>query len=304
MKDMRAKSNSYNLYLNKTYQIKNIPSICRILIRDYGDIPHKSLGLIHKNKLLIYTTDTMDFSEEYLHFIKYEKEQIYLQKNDKELIQDFRKDLKKLKIHYLCNQCVYKFSCPNIWQIDRRDLFGKSEKILKSILNNIRGDILDIGCGSINLYGDIIKKKTSKGQIRYTGIDKSKDDIYKIKVNFKSTINVSFRHISVEKFRFEHYDIIMLLRSINHIKDTKWLLQKCIKHLKPGGNLIIVDNIPYGLVRRNRVEIKYSKRYFEHFHNYDSDDIVNMTNISLRLIRHDKITRETANQWIVNYVKN
>ncbi|MGB9599537.1 MAG: class I SAM-dependent methyltransferase [Myxococcota bacterium] len=304
---MKRVSNSYNYLFFKTIKINKERKRCPVI--DYlSDLnPVRTIGLFKGSKIDIYYTDTKDFNDEQLAWFKYEKGQIYRQRDNKTYINDFKKQLIKMNIHPYCNRCIYKFSCPNIWVEEKKDLFEESEKIVRSLLIKMRGNVLDIGCGSINLYEGILKNLSINNKINYTGIDPNSKSIKNMKKLYKDYNNIKFIKTTIEKYPAKDikYDYVLLLRSINHIKNTTSLFKKIKKILKKGGKLLIVDNIPFGVIRDGSFLSDTNKKpiknpVFEHFHNYDSIDILRFLRVKHICIKlHTSVTMYTSNQWLL-----
>lgn len=302
---MQRLSNSFNFIMDKQVRLSRGEQICKILLNVESSI--RTICMLKKCKYFLCHTDTGDFKDDEISEIKYRYQQIYLQTGDELYITDFQKQLKKLKISTICRRCIHKHKCPLIWEVIDEDLFEEGEVYLRNILRRLSGNILDIGCGSNLRYRDILLKNTRISS--YIGVDPSKDAIRSGRENFKERKEFTFINSEIEKtitrMKNIKFDLILLLRSINHIRDTKRLLQECMELSNNDGRIVIVDNIPFGLIRRRDIieKIKDDQRHkfhFEHYHNFRSTDIISILySIGLKIMIHRPVLPTSANQWIV-----
>lgn len=302
---MQRLSNSFNFIMDKEVHVGRGEQICKILLN--VESPIRTICMLKGCKYFLYHTDTGDFKDEEISEIKYRYQQIYLQTDNELYITDFQKQLKKLKISTTCKRCVHKYRCPLIWEIEVSDLFEEGEVYIRDILKRLSGNILDIGCGSNLRYRDILLKNNRISS--YTGVDPSKEAIRAGRENFKGRKVFTFINSEIEKTITKmnkiKFDLILLLRSINHIRDTERLLQECMGLLNNDGMIVIADNIPFGLIRgRDIIEkIKDDQRHklhFEHYHNFSSTDIIPVLHrIGLKIMIHRPVLPTSANQWMV-----
>lgn len=95
--------------------------------------------------------------------------------------------------------------------------------------------VLECGCGSGYFFKRLIKKKPD---IRYKGIDLSKNQIFNAKnLNMDNASN--FKQCDWENIKYadESFDTILFLETIGYAKDIDKLLSECFRVLKPGGTL-------------------------------------------------------------------
>jgi len=95
--------------------------------------------------------------------------------------------------------------------------------------------VLECGCGSGYFFKRLIKRKPD---IRYKGIDLSKNQIFNAKnLNMKNSSN--FKQCDWEKITYadESFDTLLFLETIGYARDIDQLLTECNRVLKPGGKL-------------------------------------------------------------------
>ena len=110
--------------------------------------------------------------------------------------------------------------------------------------------VLDIGCGSgvDTLLAAMMAGPTGKA----VGIDLTAEMLQRAEANFALTDlqNVTFKKASGEKLPFEdnHFDVVISNGVINLIPDKAATLKEALRVLKPGGRLMIADQILAGLL--------------------------------------------------------
>jgi len=112
-------------------------------------------------------------------------------------------------------------------------LLGRKEKLLK----NMKGKILDIGCGE----GELLIKATLLGHdIR--GMDRSRKEL-DIAHKTASLSNVHINTVlgSTENVAFEHesFDTIVMGEILEHLENPFEVIEYVLTFLKPGGKLLI-----------------------------------------------------------------
>lgn len=143
-----------------------------------------------------------------------------------------------------------------------------NEWILSLIKDNLKGSILEVGCGIGNFsallaqYGDV------------TGIEINQKYINKLKENIKLhrnddlKSNVGYGDIEKGKYFFKpkKFDTIICFNVLEHIKDDKKALSNMKNMLKKGGRLIII--VP----AHNFLFSKFDKN-IGHYRRYSKNDM-------------------------------
>ena len=149
----------------------------------------------------------------------------------------------------------------------KENYYNNPKETFKFILNIIRtfykkkiNSILDLGCARGEwLY--YIKNRTDIKNL--VGIDYSQNLINEAKKNLNK-FDIKFYKGSAENIKIKkNFDIIVASGLVSYFDDLNNFFDNTIKHLNPGGILIILDNFnPYNvdviLSYRNN---KYSKKY-------------------------------------------
>jgi SAM-dependent methyltransferase len=111
---------------------------------------------------------------------------------------------------------------------------------LNIVSQYIEGDVLDLGCGS----GQIFSKYNKKIK-RYVGVDYDKTISSN---NFRKYPNAIFLHkdLDVENLNLKYsFDVILMLALVEHIFNQKKLFIEAKKYLKPKGIILITTPSPF-----------------------------------------------------------
>ena len=117
-----------------------------------------------------------------------------------------------------------------------------------------KGDaVLDIGCGT---GVDTIFAATMTGPTgKAVGIDIVPEMLQRAKLNMEMTDlkNVSFKIVSEEYLPFvdAEFDVVISNGAINLIPDKEKLLKEILRVLKPGGRLMLADQVAIGSVNKD-----------------------------------------------------
>lgn len=140
--------------------------------------------------------------------------------------------------------------------------FGyKWPAIRKLIPTNFKGSILDIGCGTGEVLGEITKLNP---KTKIIGVDVSK---YAIKTASKKLPNSKFYLAKDgEKLPIKDgsIDFIICLDVIEHIYDVQSIFREFKRTLKPGGKILITTPY-YGLIKNIVIVLTCFDRIFNPF---------------------------------------
>jgi len=156
----------------------------------------------------------------------------------KESFETLRKQIEQpayfheqLKYNYLYKGPVLE------WYMRIKVKLEKNYRLFHGLLPQT-GSILDIGCG----YGFMpyMLHFTAPAR-RITGIDYDEQKIATANHCFSKNENTRFYHADVLNFPFETYDAIVMMDILHYLQpdQQKIVIEKCIRHLHPGGSLII-----------------------------------------------------------------
>jgi len=252
--------------------------------------------------LAIAKTPTRDFSDGEIHQVKFGLGQLYWDASDKDAPDDFAKDLRKLNTLENCDGCELRADCPQGYSISEEDVFSPAENYLRECLGEVSGKILDVGCGYPR-YASLFQEWVEEGRLEYVGIDPEAGLIADHRKNFPWGHWLS-GDIDSYDGSDGPFDAILILRSYNHLAEPSKTVQSLLRYLKPGGQLIIVDNVAYGLVRSpaHQARAGQGSAIFEHYRNDDAETARRaVEHLDVKLVDQVDIRREGSNQWLLVY---
>ncbi len=103
------------------------------------------------------------------------------------------------------------------------------------------GDVLDVGCGGGQIMAMFAKESPDS---RFVGVDLSEDQVRRASRRVQSLgSRVSVKPGSALALPFPdgQFDVVYSIASIKHWSDKKGGLQECVRVLKPGGRLLVVE---------------------------------------------------------------
>lgn len=225
------------------------------------------------DKFCLFKADTKDFLDSQIKSV-YNKSQIYINIRWNKISLDFSNDYRKLKRNWF------------YFEIDKENLFLKSEKKIKKILKKVlKKDCLDVWCGD-SFYKEIF----INNKVNYFWIDVHKID------NWFNIQEITFEDYDSDK----KFDTILFFRSINHFKDTKMVFEKALNYLKKDWKIFIVENELFWEIKLKSQVFEWKKGDFEHFFNYTLADFKKVVNTNnLRILYEEEVNENIANQWYI-----
>jgi SAM-dependent methyltransferase len=130
------------------------------------------------------------------------------------------------------------------------------------VKQEIRGDVLELGCGEGRGLDYILGKAGS-----YLGVDKIDEVVRKLKVKYPEARFLQSLFPPMGKLQSDSYDIIISFQVIEHIRNDRLFLEEIYRLLKPGGMAVITTpNIRMSLSRNPW-----------HIREYTARDLKNLT---------------------------
>jgi len=257
----------------------------------------------------LYRSFSSDFDESGLRRIVHELGQVYLDMSGEIYHYDFEKELKKLTPHAICRSCPKRGVCPALHQPIQENLFRKAENLFLAELEKISGRVLDVGCGAVRSQG-VIGRLLEEKRIEYFAIEPN-PPLSLLDFLERHCISANLFASQVEHYEAqpESFDWILLLCSYNHLYDIGAAFRAMHSWLKPGGHMLLLENIAYGVLRRRDVWEKISSiegpACFEHYHNHTSQEALkNVLAAGFSLVSEIPVSCDTANQWQIIVRKN
>lgn len=125
------------------------------------------------------------------------------------------------------------------WYMRIKVRMEKNYRLFNELLPR-QGNILDIGCG----YGFMAYMLHFVcPQRMITGIDYDEEKIATANHCFSKNENIHFEHADVMAFPFASYNAIVMMDILHYLQpeQQKAVIEKCIRHLAPGGLIVIRD---------------------------------------------------------------
>jgi MoaA/NifB/PqqE/SkfB family radical SAM enzyme/SAM-dependent methyltransferase len=301
-----ARSNSFSYVLETVVPAPVGERDCPLRDGPLGVTPWdrgRDLYVHHGGKLARYRTETRDFSDLEIATVKHELGQVYFDASRKVAPDDFARDLVPLRRAARCDGCPHEAPCTGMFEPLFEDVFTRDDAYVRALIAALEGDVLDLGAGE-GAYHDLIASALASGAIRYTAVE---PDAERAEVLLRRLPRAHVVAARAEEFVLEasSFDHVLVLRSWNHMHDPPRVVGALARAIRPGGSLLVVDNVAFGLAR-GRAQQRAAERAstgFEHYRNDDAsaaDAVVLASGAFERLERRD-VAPGTSNQWVLRY---
>lgn len=276
----RRVSNSFNLIRSPQPETLNLS---RCDIRHGRRPPPDAIrGLLiagSAGKVFRCRIDSADFSDETLETSIRHERQVYRLRPKNLLPTDFARDLRKLSLHPVCERCPQHRLCPGLFRPARNHRFSRARRILAKELSRLAGDVLDIGCGTAP-YLVHLSQAGEAGRLSYRGIDPRPMSIPPRFCSFAKFEKGSIDRLARPSRRTrERFDAVLALRSMAHFRRLSASLDALAELVRPGGILLLADDVVFGLERTaaamNRLEWR-KRPPFEHYRTLSADEARNI----------------------------
>jgi MoaA/NifB/PqqE/SkfB family radical SAM enzyme/2-polyprenyl-3-methyl-5-hydroxy-6-metoxy-1,4-benzoquinol methylase len=265
----------------------------------------RNLFVHHADCVTQYETATNDFNDAELDEYVRQLGQVYVDRSAKLAPNDFAHDVQALRRSLACDRCRNNEHCPGLHVISDSSPFQRDDQQLREILAEIRGSVLDVGCGS-GRYLDALAPAALSGQVQYLGVDPDALTLARLQQAWPWAA-VRCNHIEEVLLAPESYDNVTMVGSVNHIRDLDGVLAQLVTALHPGGTLLMADDVPFGLLRSraHADECRHGHAGFEHFRAEDSRRVRSrMSKLPLTIVDERHVDRSTSNQWLIRAVRN
>ena len=264
------RSNSFNYVFQRRYEDAEG---CLLKDGPLGIAPWdtaRDLFVRHQGRLAWFRASSRDFSDAEMEHTKHAEGQVYYDVSRKDAPDDFARDLVQLKRADDCSGCEHETTCTGMFEATMEPVFTQDDARLRLLLRSLRGQVLDVGCGE-SPYVDEFAAAANDGTLFYLGID---PDAARLRTLADARPWARFVVGEAEKLSAApaSVDVLLFLRSWNHLRDPSVALAEAFEALKPGGRLIVVDNVAFGLARTkaHTSRAESSNAELEHYRNDDS----------------------------------
>jgi SAM-dependent methyltransferase len=261
----------------------------------------------------LVATDTGDFSDQEILRTRDETQQVYQQVDDQPFLTDFGRQLRKL----------LPAGRPGWRTPADRDCFLPAEEAVGRVLERLSGRVLDVGCGQPR-YAALLERKLAAGEIAYVGVDPHlpadaklqpgggallalpcAEELARVRPGELRWVRAGIEGLAVPPGAF---DWVLVLRSYNHLLDLWSAGRGILRALRWGGCLLVVDNVPFGVVRSrvDRGTIKAIPRGagMEHLRTHGAAEAeAFLARFPLRVEQRSEVGPDTSNQWVLLYRK-
>ena len=231
--------------------------------------------------------------------------QLYLDVSEKARLDDFAADLRLLQpVH--APHATPQGLCAGSWQVAEQQPFAAEEAALRAVLATLRGTVIDVGAGPIHYLREL-QKAMDEGLLRYIAVEPDRGALLASREALPAGLHLegTGEHLPLAD---ASADAVMMLRSFNHLHDPHAALREAARVLRPGGLLLLVDNVLFGLLRtdeqrRRAHAIPVTQTPFEHFRNADAALAIALlqdaTAGAFRVARREEVGPGRSNQWMV-----
>jgi MoaA/NifB/PqqE/SkfB family radical SAM enzyme/SAM-dependent methyltransferase len=255
----------------------------------------RHLFVRHDGRIGRFRADTRDFADDEIERIKHDAGQVYLDASRKPAPDDFPRDLVKLRRSALCDGCPEREPCTGMFEPVFEDVFTADDARVREKLRALEGDVLDVGCGNAPYADDL-------GGPGYVGIDPDADAIASLR---RRHPELDLRCATLDDLPADAcFDHVLVLRSWNHLPDPDLAATRLAARVRPGGTLLVVDNVAFGLARTpaQTHRARTSRARFEHFRNDDAAAAHRRLAVTgLQLVDRMDIDPARSNQWLLHY---
>lgn len=302
----RPRSNSFHYTLRGVVGAlaSEGPAGCPVLRAGPARWPRgRTIFLRRDGRVAAFATDTSDFTDGQLVAVQHGEGQVYLDVSDKPAPDDFAADLRKLQRSAVCDGCGAFARCAGLFDPSTVEVFSRDDAAVEAMVAGLRGAVLDVGCGQ-GPYGATLGGLARSGAIAYVGVDPDAAHVDGLRARWPwATLRVGTAEALDPAERFDH---VLVLRSWNHLSDPSRAAASFARALRPGGTLLVVDNVAFGLVRSRRqaARAEGGPAGFEHYRNDGAAECAaTVAPTGLELVDRWDVTPATSNQWWVRWRK-
>jgi len=261
-----------------------------------------------------YRTGSRDFTDVEIAHTKLQLGQVYDDVSpDKPAPDDFARDLGALHRSPVCDPCPERDRCGGLWERASEapgdDVFTRDDARVRDAVRALRGDVLDVGCGE-GRYHDVIAEGAAQGLLRWVGLEPeiARAEALRAAASW-AQVRVGQAEDVTDEARFDH---VLVLRSWNHLHDPSRAAAALVRALRPGGTLLVVDNLAFGLLRRRApVDVRagvagVAGAAWEHHRNDDAGRAHALLSalpveLALELVERVDVVPGSSNQWLLRY---
>ena len=260
----------------------------------------RHLFVEHGDRVARFRADSRDFADHEIVAIKHDAGQLYLDVSAKDAPDDFARDLRKLARSPRCAPCPEYARCTGLYQPVAGDVFTVDDAVVVGWLRDLTGDVLDVGAGDADRYDELLAAAVAAGRVRYVAVepDAGRAAALAARRPWATVRAVALADLADDA----RFDAVLALRSWNHLPDADAGFAALVARLRPGGTLIVVDNVAFGLARTpaQTARARAGSAVREHHRNDGSAAVIaRAAAAGLAVVEHHPVGPATSNQWAV-----
>ncbi|HEX9049876.1 MAG TPA: radical SAM protein [Anaeromyxobacter sp.] len=245
---------------------------------------------------------TADFTDDEVAEVKHRLGQVYLDRSGRDALDDFARQLVRLRRSPDCDPCPERARCTGLYEPAAENAFAQDAARVRALLAGLEGDVLDVGCGE-GPYVDALAPAARGGRVRYTGLEPDPARAEALRARWPWA-RVVVGRAEDAALAPESQDHVLVLRSWNHLRDPAVALDRLLAALRPGGTLTVVDNVAFGLAR-TRAQAARGERSaagFEHWRNDGAEEATRrLSGRGLELLERRDVGPATSNEWLLRW---
>lgn len=262
----------------------------------------RTLFLRLRDRMRLYETRTRDFPDVELLATKEDRGQLYVDISSKLAPDDFPRDLRKLRLLDECARCEERPRCTGCWAPLAHDVFTRDDARVHELLRGLEGDVLDVGAGE-GSYLATLQPRVEAASVRYAALEPDATRVHLLQRRhpWARFVVGAAEDAALEPSSVDH---VLLLRSYNHLTSPRAALRRLVEALRPGGTLLLVDNVAFGLVRSrdHAARAEQGPGALEHHRNAGAAEAHRaVEGLPLRLLERRDVGPTTSNQWLLRY---
>jgi SAM-dependent methyltransferase/pyruvate-formate lyase-activating enzyme len=270
--------------------------------------PGRHLFVHHQGKLARFRADTRDFTDDDIVRVKHTLGQVYYDVSRKPAPDDFAADLVKLERSAACRRCTHEKVCTGVFVPSYEPVFDRDHQALARELTLAAGDVLELGCGDGRTVG-MWTTAIAEGRVRYLGIDPDANALARMAARAPDArLRCGAAEQLLPELPDAGFDHVVLLHAWNHMREPVAVIEQVGRVLRPGGELWLADDAPFGLARTpaQTARARASGRAREHLRNDDAAAAQRRiapiaSSAALELVDHREVAPDTSNQWLLRY---
>lgn len=220
---------------------------------------------------------------------------LYVNVSGRARLDDFREQLRRLRPAPACGGC--ERPCPGAFEHAPEPVLQREEAEVVRVLEALEGDVLDVGFGP-NYHRALFERLHDAGRLRYAGVE---PDPLAFAALAAERPDLAWQNAPLEQLEAgtRRFDAVLLLRSWNHLAALPVAVTRLQGLLKPGGRLVVVDNVRFGYHLPAGALPEEGGRY-EHYRNHDlAEAELVLAAAGFRAVQRTPIRPGGDNQWML-----